>query len=145
MMKLWTMCYREIRLSECNYNNIELQDCYLCDIREMDSSGIVEVLKYTFKDTDIASYHVFKTLVMALDNKRIRQGYGILYNLKVEGDAEGEALLLEEYLEEAEEPEFLLTHEINELITDYKEYRKISRRRSDEEIQLINEIIGGSL
>lgn len=142
MMKLWTMCYKEIRLSECNYNNIELKDCYLCDIREMDASGIVEVLKYTFKDTDIVSYVVFKTLVMALDNKRVRQGYGILYNLKVEGDTDGELLLLEEYLEEEEEPELLLTHEINELITDYKEYRKISRKKSDEEIKLINAVLG---
>lgn len=142
IMKLWTMCYREIRLSADNYNKMELEDCYLCDIREMDSSGIVEVLKYTFKDTDIVSYDVFKTLVMALDKKRIRQGYGILYRLKLEDDTDGEMLSLGDYLEEEEDPEFLLTHEINELLTDYKEYRKISRRKSDEEVELISAILG---
>lgn len=139
IMKLWTMYYKGIRLNVNNYSNFQLGDCYLCDIREMDSSGIVEVLKYTFKDTDIVSYDVFKNLVIALDKKRIRQGYGLLYNLKLEGDAEGEVLSLEDYLTEEEEPENLLTHEIRELLTDYKEYRKISRRKADEELELIKE------
>lgn len=103
----------------------------------MDSSGIVEVLKYTFKDSDIVSYNVFKNLVMALDKKRIRHGYGILYNIKLENDTDGEVLSLEEYLTEEGDPENLLTHEIRELLTDYKEYRKISRRKADEEIELI--------
>lgn len=111
----------------------------MCDIREMDSSGIVEVLKYTFKDTDIVSYSVFKNLVMALDKKRIRQGYGILYNVKLENETEGEVLSLEDYLTEEEEAENLLTYEIRELITVYKEYRKISRRKADSELDLINE------
>lgn len=139
IMKLWTLYYKEIRLTIDNYNNIELQDCYMCDIREMDSAGIVEVLKYTFKDTDIVNYSVFKTLVIALDKKRVRQGYGILYRLKLEGDTEGEILSLEDYLEKEEDPEKVLTHEIRELITDYKEFRKISRRKVDSEIELINE------
>lgn len=140
IMKLWTMYYKGIRLNVNNYNKFQLEDCYLCDIREMNSSGIVEVLKYTFKDTDIASYSVFKNLVIALDKKRIRQGYGVLYNLKLEDDADGEVLSLEEYLNEEEDPENLLTHEIRELLTDYKEYRKISRRKADEELELINEL-----
>lgn len=139
MMKLWTMYYKEVRVSIDNYNKLELKDCYICDIREMDSSGIVEVLKYTFKDTDIVSYDVFKTLVIALDKKRIRQGYGILYNLKLEDDTEGEVLSLEDYLTEQEDPENVLTHEIRELITDYREYRKISRRKADLKMELINE------
>lgn len=140
LMKLWTMCYKGIRLSVDNYNKFKLEDCYICDIREMDSSGIVEVLKYTFKDTDIVNYDVFKNLVIALDKKRIRQGYGLLYNLKLEGDADGEVLSLDDYLTEEEDPENLLTHEIRELLTDYKEYRKISRRKVDEELELINEL-----
>jgi len=139
MMKLWTIAYKEIRLTIDNYNKLELQDCYMCDIREMDSSGIVEVLKYTFKDTDIVSYDVFKNLVLALDKKRIRQGYGILYNLKLEGDIDGEVLSLDEYLTDGiEDPENLITREINQLITDYKDYRKISRRKADTEIELID-------
>jgi hypothetical protein len=118
------MYYKEIRVNEKSYIEIDLKDCYMCDIREMDSSGIVEVLKYTFKDTDIVNYSVFKNLVLALDNKRIRQGYGILYRLKLENDIEGEVLSLEEYLTEQEDPENLLIYEIQKLITDYKEFRK---------------------
>jgi len=140
IMKLWTMYYKEIRVSEDNYNNTQLQDCYICDIREMDSAGIVEVLKYAFKDTDIFDYSVFKTLVMALDKKRIRQGYGLLYRLKLEDDVEGEVLSLEDYLDEEEDPEKLLTYEIKELITDYKDFRKISRRKADTELDLINDL-----
>lgn len=132
IMKLWTMFYTNTRLTINNYNNFKLEDCYLCDIREMDSSGIVEVLKYTFKDADIANYDVFKTIEIAIDRKRIRQGYGILYNLKLEDDAEGEKLLLEEFLNEEEAPEQLVTHEIKELLIDYKDYRKISRAKAEE-------------
>lgn len=137
IMKLWTMYYNNIRLSIKNYNSFKLEDCYLCDIREMNSAGIVEVLKYTFKDTDIVSYNVFKTLVEALDKKRIRQGYGILYNLKLEGDAEGEILDLENYLTEEETPKKLITHEIKELISDYREYTKISRKKASDELKII--------
>lgn len=129
-MKLWTLYYKGIRLTIDNYNKFKIEDCFLCDIREMDSAGIVEVLKYTFKDADIVSYDVFKNIVMALDKKRIRQGYGLLYNLKLEGDTEGEKLDLEGLLQEAEDPEQLITYEINELVTKYKDYRKISRMKT---------------
>lgn len=131
IMKLWTMYYKGIRASINNYNKIEPKECYLCDIREMDSSGIVEVLKYTFKDTDIISYDVFKTIVMALDKKRIRQGYGLLYRLKLEEETVGEVLSLDDYLTEEEEPENVLIKEIKQLVNDYKEYIKISRRKAD--------------
>lgn len=129
--RLWTLCYSGKRITVDNYNKLEYEDLYVCDIREMDSAGIVEVLKYTFKDTDVISYDVFKTLVEALENKRIRQGYGVLFDLKVEDGAEGDKLSLQEFLTEDEEenPERLITTKIKELITDYNEYRKISRRK----------------
>lgn len=137
IMKLWTMCYNGQRLTGNNYDKLNLEELFICDIREMDSSGIVEVLKYTFKDSDVANYNVFKTIEMAIERKRIRQGYGVLYGLKLEGDTDGENLSLDEFLIEAESPEELFTFEINQLIKDYGEYRKISRAKSTEEIENI--------
>lgn len=82
IMKIWTLCYTGQRMTLNNYNNLQLEDLYLCDIREMDSSGIVEVLKYTFKDTDIQSYEVFKTIEMAIERKRIRPRIWFTLQLK---------------------------------------------------------------
>lgn len=129
--RLWTMCFNGKRLTIDNYNKLELDELYICDIREMDSSGIAEVLKYTFKDTDIISYEVFKTLVEALEHKRIRQGYGVLYDLKLENESDGNKISLSEYLikDENEGPEKLITTGIKELVTAYSEYKKISRKR----------------
>lgn len=137
IMKLWTMCYNGKRLTGTNYDKLNLEEVYICDIREMDSSGIVEVLKYTFKDSDIVNYNVFKTIEIAIEKKRIRQGYGVLYNLKLEGDIDGEVLSLEEYIIEAEDPEELYTYEIRQLINDYGEYRKISRSKAHDKIETL--------
>lgn len=130
LMKLWSMCYNNLRLTQGNYDSLDLAEVFICDVREMDSSGIVEVLKYTFKDSDIVNFQVFKTIEMALSNKRIRQGYGLLYDVQLEGDIDGERLLMEEFLSEAEDPVIVYTHEIDRLIRDYKEYRKISRAKA---------------
>lgn len=139
VMKLWYMCYNNIRLSSKNYNALsdDWYDLYLCDIKEMDEHGIYEVLKYTFKDTDVSSYYVFKTLVNSLENKRIRQGYGILQGLKCEDIEEGEKQDLSEYLkeDEKESPDNLLTKGLTTLITEYTKYRKISRFNAYKELQ----------
>jgi len=129
LMQLWKMCYDGISITKKKFNNMSSKwfDLYMCDIREMDSSGIYEVLKYTFKDTDIINYNVFKTLFTALDGQRIRQGHGLLFNIKVEDEADGEKQDINDFLTQKENPEQLLTREINSLITVYKEYRKISR------------------
>ncbi|UZW13173.1 protein rep [Clostridium pasteurianum] len=132
IMKIWTLAYTGQRMTLKNYDDLKLEDLYLCDMREMNSSGIVEILKYTFKDTDIQSYEVFKTIEMAIERKRIRQGYGLLYNLKLEGDTDGEKLLLGEFLDEPEDPEELVIFEIKQLINNYKEYRKISRFKGED-------------
>lgn len=129
--KLWTMCFNQIRLTDKNYSSLGMEEAYLCDIREMDSAGIVEVLKYTFKDTDIINYTVFKTLVEALENKRIRQGYGLLYGLNLENQTDGYKIALEDYLHEMEEPERIITSTISELLSDFKDYTKISRYKAD--------------
>ncbi|MGL5648773.1 MAG: protein rep, partial [Clostridium sp.] len=95
------------------------------DFVPLDEKGIYEVFKYTFKDSDIENYYVFKTLVQALENKRVRQGFGLLLNMKCENVDEGEKQELN--LEIKENPVSLLTYEINELITTYRDYKKISR------------------
>lgn len=136
IMQIWKMCVDNIRMSVKNFENMSSNwyDLYLCDIREMDSNGIYEVLKYTFKDTDIVNYKVFKTMFTALDGQRIRQGHGLLFNIKVEDIADGEKQDIEDYLIEKENPEQLLTREIKTLTTVYSGFRKISRFRSMEEL-----------
>lgn len=133
--KLWSMIWYDERINSKNVNSIvydpkeiyfkDNKKCLEVDFRELDEKGIYEVFKYTFKDTDIKNYYVFKTLVHSLENKRIRQGFGILYNLKCEDVDFGEVQELE--LVVKENPSSLLTREINELVTTYRDYKKISR------------------
>nr|WP_253199173.1 protein rep [Clostridium gasigenes] len=129
--KLWTMCFRTIRLTEKNFDNLSCRmgknenEIFICDIREMDEFGIYEVLKYTFKDSDISNLRVFKTLNIALNRKRIRQGYGILYNIQLEDLEIGEVQDLE--LKTEEIPEHMTTRDINTLYIEYKDFKKISR------------------
>lgn len=141
IMQLWKMCYDGIRMTVKNYESMSSNwyDLYLCDIKEMDVNGIYEVMKYTFKDSDINNYYVFKTLYCALEGKRIRQGYGLLYNLKLEEETEGEMQSLEDYLKIKETPEQLLTQELNQLTTVYKDYLKISRFKAHSELNNIIE------
>lgn len=133
--KLWSMIWYNERLSQSNIDKIDFhpRDKYFKDDKkvletdfiELDENGIYEVFKYTFKDTDIQNYYVFKTLVNSLEGKRIRQGFGELFALQCEDIDEGE--IQELSLEIEENPVSLLTYEINELITTYRSYRKISR------------------
>ena len=144
LAKIWSMIWYDERLTIKNYESIDfnLSQEYFkknkkvleVDFRSLDESGIYEVFKYTFKDTDIENYYVFETLVKSLENKRIRQGFGILYNFKCEDIEDGEIQSLE--LEVDENPVHLLTYEINELISTYKDYKKISRfnKKIDENI-----------
>ena len=138
--KIWTMIVDKVRLTEKNYFNMpnDPTKLYQVDIKEMDDSGIYEVLKYTFKDSDVANYEVFKTLVGALANKRIRKGYGSLLTFKAEFVEEGDKQSIEEFLVEKEDPTGLLTREISELITTYKEYKKISRFTPNEYMNIID-------
>lgn len=133
--KLWSMIYYNLRLNKKNINSISYDPSeefmfsdkknLEVDFRELDEKGIYEVFKYTFKDSDIENFYVFKTLVNCLANKRIRQGFGILYNMQCEDIEEGEVQELD--LEIKEDPTGLLTHQIAELITVYRNYKKISR------------------
>lgn len=142
IMKLWYMTYNKIRLSEKKYNEFSNDwfDLFMCDFREMNEKGIYEVLKYTFKDSDVKSYKVFKVFVDSLERKRIRQGYGILQGLKCEDVEEGEKLMLDDFLEKdkKENPEQVTVPGIDTLIKDYHEYRKISRFKAYDNLKNID-------
>lgn len=132
--KLWTIAYNGLKVKE--YSNLKmLEDTYLCDIREADSDSIYEVMKYVFKDTDICNYYVFKDMYFGLFGKRIRQGYGLLYDVKLENDSDGEMQSLEFYLTEKESPETLVTNELKTLYNDYAHYIKISRFNKYDELK----------
>lgn len=127
--KIWTLINQGVRLSKKNFADLsdDPRDLLQCDIRELDQKGIFEVLKYTFKDSDIHSYDTFKTIISSVDHLRLRQGYGLLYNIQFEDVDTGELQSLDEFLIEKEDPSSLLTREINVLVTTYKNYTKISR------------------
>lgn len=128
-MKIWSMLYKKIRLTQKNYN-LHPDDPFddqnlVIDLRPLDIDGIYEVVKYTVKDVDMTSYKVFKVYVIALENRRIRQTYGDLLDFDEENFDVGEYQELE--LEIEEDPEQLIVQDITELFTKYKEYKKISR------------------
>jgi plasmid rolling circle replication initiator protein Rep len=137
IMKMWKMAVDDIRYTNNEYDSMSNDwfDLYMCYIEELDQNGVYEVLKYTFKDSDISTYFDFKIIFQAIYGKRIRQGHGILYNLKLESDTDGELQSIEEYLEEKEIPSELVTKEIKELYTVYIDYKKISRFRASEELK----------
>lgn len=144
IMKLWYMAYNNISIR--NYYKISNNwfDLYICDVREMDSiTGIYEVFKYSFKDSDIRNYNNFKVIFDSIDGKRLRQGYGELYNIKIDDEdvEDGEEYeSIKDYLliDEKEEPQQQVTKAIRELTTVYQEYKKISRFRNWKDIDKIN-------
>ena len=122
--KLWTICYGDYTLRDYD----DLSDVYICDIRECDDKGIFEVMKYSFKDTDILNYYVFRTFYYSLYRRRLRQGYGFLHNVKLENDSDGKKQDIDSYLELEESPEQLFTTDLKTLYkTTYSNYIKISR------------------
>ena len=150
IMKLWKLAWDNIRIT--NYDSIpdewwntDLQspNFYQCDIRPLEMpTGIYEVFKYTFKDTDIRHYDNFKTIFNALDGKRLRQGHGELYNveLEFEDDTLDDRDCIENYLEndKKETPQEVITRTIEELTTVYKNYRKLSLFKGAEHIDNIS-------
>jgi plasmid rolling circle replication initiator protein Rep len=125
--KLWTLAYngRSLRYFD------RQDDIYIADIREMSDTGIFEVMKYVFKDTDISNFYVFRNFYFGLYNKRIRQGYGLLFNVNVDGDSDGKEQLLSDYIHIKESPSQLVTTEIKTLYTRYDKYIKLSRFNKD--------------
>lgn len=114
------------------YDGEQLEDKVLqVDLRPLDDEGIKEVFKYTFKSTDVQTFDIFKGLVDGLAYKRIRQGFGVLYNVKVNDDELEDGEKQELVLEVPEDPVQLATNEIISLINDYRDYKKISRFNPD--------------
>ncbi len=92
--------------------------------------GLYEVFKYCFKDVDIKNQDIFRDLFFGLKRKRLRQGYGELYNVKVD-DRDFSDDCIENYLEFKDETPEILTHKyIEDMTRKYGDYRKISVYRS---------------
>lgn len=113
---------------EIDYKNLEV------DFRELDESGFKETFKYTVKSSEIKTYKIFKAYWFALYRRRIRQGFGLLYNLHIDDciDDEGEEQPLPEQCAGLD-PEQLITREMRELYTTYRDYKKISRFTPDDD------------
>lgn len=90
--------------------------------------GIFEVFKYCFKDVDIKNQDIFRVLYFGLKRKRLRQGYGELYNVKLEENISDDCI--ENYLEFKDElPETLIHQCIGDMTEKYRDYKKISIRK----------------
>mgnify|MGYP006883561622 CR=1 FL=1 len=126
--ELWTISYNNLTIRDIK----SLESSLICDIRECDDKGVFEVMKYSIKDTDIVNYDVFKNLYFGLYNRRIRQGYGLLYNLKLENESSGKEQDLEQYLKVKESPSQLVTTDMKTLYkSTYSNYIKLSRFNKD--------------
>lgn len=141
--KIWSLIWQNKRLSRSNLDMFDFIPgqacCYdikwlQCDLSPLDDKGVYEIFKYTFKDADIVSYDVFKTLYLSLSRKRLRQGFGIFYNLKCEDITEEEVEELD--LEFKEVPDELKIYKLQELLTCYSDYTKISRKNSESHLSI---------
>lgn len=91
--------------------------------------GIYEVFKYCFKDIDIKNYEIFKHLYIGLKSKRLRQGYGKLYNLKLEDKDLDDDLTdddIKNYLEFKDEIPVTIHNNFNGNTQNDGDYKKIS-------------------
>ena len=122
------MAYDNRTISEFDDTTANWEDNYICDIRELIvPGGLFEVFKYCFKDVDIKNYDIFRDLYFGLKRKRLRQGYGELYNVKVDDKDFSSDDCIENYLEFKDEtPETLIYQHINDMTEKYGDYRKVS-------------------
>jgi plasmid rolling circle replication initiator protein Rep len=123
--KYWTMIYKGISITKKSSDSFDCNDSFECDFCQLDKKGFYEVFKYTFKDTDVDCYNTFKNLELSLQYKRLRQGFGVLYNVKCEDIDDGQLQELNLNIEEAAESLYIKA--MDELYTTYSEYTKISR------------------
>lgn len=77
---------------------------------------IFKVFKYCFKDLDIKNLEIFGILYFGLKRKRLRQGYGELYNVKVD-DRDIESDDISNYLEFKDEKPEVIAHKYIEDMT----------------------------
>jgi plasmid rolling circle replication initiator protein Rep len=139
--KLWYLFYNDMKIKDYYNLSDNIFDLYQCDIRECElPNGLFEVFKYTFKDTDIKTFDNFETLVFAMRNKRLMTTHGLLYKLNLEEvDDEGKKIDLQDFIVDYEDPEQVITKEINTLTTVYNEYTKISRFSAHKHLKDIQE------
>lgn len=156
LAKLWTLLfYNKYRVS--TYNNYDYNPARThpvingevmtdmknleVNFREMDERGFQETFKYTVKTSEIKTYTVFKTLWYTLFRRRIRQGFGSLYRLEINDciDEKGEEQELPPECEGLT-PDLLITWELKDLYTKYREYKKVSRFTPDEERDILNDV-----
>ena len=136
IMQLWYMAFNGSNITQFDCCSELWYELYQTDFKPLSNKkGLFEVFKYTFKDKDIYNVKNFSDLYFALENKRLRQGYGELYNLKLEEEC-GDKLELD--LEIIEAPQQLLTKELKTLYTVYQGYKKISRFNAHKDIDKIH-------
>jgi len=91
------------------------------------SNSIYELFKYCFKDLDIKNQEIFRDLYFGLKRRRLRQGYGELYNVKVDDKDIRDDDFIENYLEFKDEvPEVMAHKYIEDMTEKYRDYKKIS-------------------
>ena len=139
IQKLWKMAYDGIDITEFKNASDDWHDNYICDIRPMkDKRGIYEVFKYCFKDIDIKNVEVFKYLCLGLKGKRIRQGYGRLYKLKLDDkdliDVEVTPDDIKNYLEFKDELPVIVANNFKDNTEKYVDYKKISIKNFNKKI-----------
>jgi len=134
IQRMWTMAY--YNLDKFELKELEENQILTCDIRELKlPDGLYEVFKYVFKDNNINSYENFKTVFNALQNKRLKQGYGNLFNVT---DVECEDEIdnsedIKHWIENGEDYLIYRSNNIMEAIINFKDYKKISRSNKDNE------------
>jgi len=131
LQKLWKMTYDDKKISEFGNISDDWKNNYICDIRELKMPyGIYEVFKYCFKDIDIKNIEIFKQLFFGLNRKRLRQGYGALYNLKIDdkdlSDDESSDDDIKNYLEYKDEIPVAVNSNLKDMTEKYGDYKKIS-------------------
>lgn len=94
-----------------------------------DISGLYEVFKYCFKDIDIKNLDIFECLVIGLKNKRIRQGYGLLHNIKIDDkdiiDDEIKKDDISNYLEFKDELPIISVNNFKDNFEKDRDYKKV--------------------
>lgn len=143
LSQVWTLLFTKTSLKQYveddilydKNNNIKY---YLTNLESIDfDKGMLELFKYTFKDTDIdvdefesIDTHPFIVLFVTLTGKRLRQGYGLLYGKNFDCDKaemEKENDSIEQYLKFEELADKVIIENITDLQLKYHNYKKISR------------------
>lgn len=140
LQKLWYMCLNDIKITEDNYNNLELGYSVLCN--KFEDNDYAELFKYMTKETDeinnILTYDNFKTLWLSTRALKQIQGYGVFYLIS-DDDLMSEIDLyykdIVDFLERDEKP-ILQLQSPYELLND-EHYKIISRKRVYQFIKLI--------